>query len=257
MSISINIENSIKEKLSSIQQTENIEILLAVESGSRAWGFESVDSDYDIRFIYKKDLSYYLSIDEKRDVIELPLEDNLDISGWDIKKTLKLFAKSNPPLLEWINSPIVYVKNENFYSGIRKLIDEYFEPKKVIYQYLHMAKGNFKDYLRSEQVPLKKYFYVMRTLLACKWIEENNTFPPVPFNILIDILDNDKIRDELFSLVEKKKNSIESGKIKRSDSLNKFIENYIEYYENYAKEISNNSNLNIENLNNFFRENIL
>ena len=104
------MKSRILSHLREIETTENVRIVYACESGSRAWGFPSADSDYDVRFLYVHPLEWYLSVDVKRDVIERPLQGGLDISGWDLKKALQLFRKSNPPLLEWLGSPIVYLE---------------------------------------------------------------------------------------------------------------------------------------------------
>lgn len=104
------MEDTIRSRLDAIQASENVCIVYACESGSRAWGFPSADSDYDVRFIYVRPVEWYLSIDDKRDVIECPVEDGLDINGWDLRKALRLSRKSNPPLLEWLGSPIVYLQ---------------------------------------------------------------------------------------------------------------------------------------------------
>src|ERR1041384_5397026 len=101
------IAEEIRSRLAAVEADEAVKVLLAVESGSRAWGFESSDSDYDVRFVYVKRRELYLSIDLElqRDVIERPITDDIDLSGWDIRKALKLFQKWNPPFLEWIQSP--------------------------------------------------------------------------------------------------------------------------------------------------------
>src|SRR5450755_2879949 len=91
---------TIKQKLYELETNQNIRILYACESGSRAWGFPSPDSDFDVRFIYARTTNDYLSIHEIKDVIDLPVNEVLDIGGWDIKKALKLFLKSNAPLYE-------------------------------------------------------------------------------------------------------------------------------------------------------------
>ena len=88
----------IVNRLEEIERSESVRILLAVESGSRAWGFPSPDSDYDVRFLYARPRDWYLSIDARRDVIECPIEDVLDINGWDIRKALHLLLKANPVL---------------------------------------------------------------------------------------------------------------------------------------------------------------
>ncbi|MED1919930.1 nucleotidyltransferase domain-containing protein, partial [Bacillus thuringiensis] len=111
----------ILEKLKEIEQAHDLKVLFAVESGSRAWGFPSKDSDYDVRFVYVKKPEWYLSIDDKRDVVEEPINDLLDINGWDIRKALKLFRKSNPPLQEWLVSDIVYLDTLGFRDELVKL----------------------------------------------------------------------------------------------------------------------------------------
>ena len=142
------MKQKILESLSSLEQQHNINILYAVESGSRAWGFESQNSDYDVRYIYIHKPDWYLSIDDKKDSREIILPNDIDLAGWEIRKALRLFRKSNPPLLEWLNSDIIYLDNSNFANNLRKLSQEYFNPKSCIYHYLHMANGNYKEYLK-------------------------------------------------------------------------------------------------------------
>ena len=161
------MKEKIQEQLRRIEEAENIKILLAVESGSRAWGFASPDSDYDVRFIYIRRLEDYLRLDAIRDVIELPIDDVLDINGWDLQKTLRLLYKSNPTLFEWFSSPIVYQKTE-FADEFRDLMMHYFSSKKTLYHYISMAEGNYREYLKGEIVRAKKYFYVLRPVLACQ-----------------------------------------------------------------------------------------
>lgn len=180
------MEKKILDKLKEIEKSKNVEILYAVESGSRAWGFASPDSDYDIRFIYKNDLDYYLSLWEQTDVIEFMTEDDLDGSGWDLRKAVKLLAKSNAPLLEWLFSPVVYYENEAFATQMRDLAKQCFSPNACLHHYLGTTK-NFIEVCEQEHVKLKSYFYALRTALAGKWIIENNTFPPVYFMELLPI----------------------------------------------------------------------
>ncbi len=113
------MEQKIKNYLTQIEQERNIKILLACETGSRAWGFPSPDSDYDIRMIYAHPRDWYLSLSESKDSINIMLENNdLDISGWDLRKTLRLLWKSNPPLLERIQSPILYQHDAQFLTEV-------------------------------------------------------------------------------------------------------------------------------------------
>lgn len=180
------MKEKILEKLKEVERTKGVEVLYAVESGSRAWGFASPDSDYDIRFIYKHDLDYYLSLWEQPDVIEFMTEEDLDGSGWDLRKSVKLLAKSNAPLLEWLYSPVVYFENEVFVNQMRALAKDCFSPIACLHHYLGTTK-NFMDVCQAEEVKLKSYFYALRTALAGKWIIENNSFPPVDFLELLPI----------------------------------------------------------------------
>lgn len=178
------MKNIIVNKLNEIEQKENIKILLAVESGSRAWGFASTGSDYDVRFIYVRKPEHYLRLEKTRDVIELPINDELDINGWDLDKTLRLLYKSNPTLFEWFSSPVVYRKT-GFSDRIAPLLKEYFTPSNSIYHYLGTAKSNYVAYIRGkDEVKAKKYFYVLRPLLACRWIIERQCPPPMLFDDL-------------------------------------------------------------------------
>jgi len=158
----------IVRQLENIESDKDVQILYACESGSRAWGFASKDSDFDVRFIYLHPINWYLSISDKRDVIERNIDDCLDISGWEFRKALQLFRKSNPVLLEWLQSPIVYMEKYIAANKLRNLMSVYFSPKSCLYHYLHMARGNYREFLGGDQVWLKKYFYVLRPVLACR-----------------------------------------------------------------------------------------
>ncbi|WP_192043638.1 nucleotidyltransferase domain-containing protein [Paenibacillus rhizovicinus] len=182
------MREAIIDELSRLERDENIRILYACESGSRAWGFPSRDSDYDVRFIYIRQPEWYLSIFDKRDVIERPISDQLDISGWDLRKTLNLYRKSNPPLLEWLQSPIQYAESLSAAEQLRAMSPLMFSPKSCMYHYLNMARGNYRMYLQGERVRIKKYFYVLRPVLACLWIERYGAMPPMAFDTLLEQL---------------------------------------------------------------------
>lgn len=222
--------------LERIEREENVRILYACESGSRARGFPSQDSDYDVRFIYIRPEEWYLSIFEKRDVIERPISDMLDINGWDLRKALNLFRKSNPPLLEWLQSPIVYMENYSVAKQIRGLSPLTFSPRSCMYHYLHMAKGNYRKYLQGEQVKIKKYFYVLRPILACGWIEKHNVIPPIEFDRLVEGLvpEGSELKAAIVHLLARKKAGDELDYEPRIHSINEFLEEQISYYENMA-----------------------
>ena len=193
------------EQLRALEKSRNIKILYAIESGSRAWGFASENSDWDVRFIYVHTLDWYLQIGNQKDTIEEMLPNDLDLSGWELRKALGLFRKSNPSLLEWLNSPIVYIENKEVMNEWRQLIPQFFNPKNISYHYLNIAKNTYNTYLERDKIKLKKYFYALRPLAACRWIKDNGTMPPVLFSKMLDSFDASTIRlivDQL--LVEKK-----------------------------------------------------
>lgn len=220
------MREKIQEQLRRIEEAENIKILLAVESGSRAWGFASPDSDYDVRFIYIRRLEDYLRLDAIRDVIELPINDVLDINGWDLQKTLRLLHKSNPTLFEWFSSPIVYQKTE-FADKFRDLMMHYFSSKKTMYHYVSMAEGNYREYLKGDLVRAKKYFYVLRPVLACQWILDWGTPPPMLFSELLKAELPVELIDVVNQLLELKMNSPEVKLVKRISEINEYLDESI------------------------------
>ncbi|MEY9095728.1 nucleotidyltransferase domain-containing protein [Paenibacillus sp. RC84] len=229
------MEAVIREKLKEIEENEQVKVLFAIESGSRAWGFPSRDSDYDVRFVYVRRPEWYLSIDDKRDVIEVPINEMLDINGWDIRKALKLFRKSNPPLMEWLISDIVYQEAYGFKEEMLRLRSEVFSPKASLHHYLSMAKGNFREYLQRDQVRIKKYFYVLRPILACKWIEENDTNPPILFQELVDrLLPESGLRDQINELLRRKIAGEELDLEARVEEIHAFIGKEIEHLTKVA-----------------------
>jgi len=221
----------VRDRLLKIEKEHSVRILYAVESGSRAWGFESTDSDYDVRFIYAHPKDWYLNILPKRDVIEYPIVDEFDYSGWDLRKTLFLLNKSNPVLFEWLKSPIVYHRDDCFYSVMEELLIPYFSPVSSIYHYLHMANRNYREYLQTDNVKIKKYFYVLRSLMACVWIETNQESPPMEFEKLMTLLDDKALLEKIGALLAKKKSGIELGIEPKIPVINDFIEKTLSHFE--------------------------
>ena len=221
------IKDLIIQKLKEIEQTENIRILHAVESGSRAWGFPSPDSDYDVRFIYVRPPEFYLKLEKTRDVIELPINDMLDINGWDLNKTLRLLHSSNPTLFEWMSSPVIYRQTE-FIDQLRPMMDTYFSCKSGLYHYLSMAERNYKEFLQGDSVKVKKYFYVLRPILACKWILRTHTKPPMLFSQLADAELEDSLKPVVDQLLDLKMNTPEIKEIPRVAEINDYLDRTIE-----------------------------
>jgi len=227
------IRENIAEQLERQEREEHIRILYACESGSRAWGFPSQDSDYDVRFIYIRQPDWYLSIFERRDVIERPISDKLDISGWDLRKVLNLFRKSNPPLLEWLQSPIRYAEKYSITEQLRIICPLTFSPKSCMYHYLNMARGNYREYLQGEQVRIKKYFYVLRPVLACEWIERYGEMPPMEFDALVERLipKDGALWQVVQQLLARKKSGEELDYEPRLNPINDYLEERLQELE--------------------------
>lgn len=207
------MKDLILERLKQVEIDYGIEILYACESGSRAWGFESTDSDWDVRFIYKHPLDYYITPYNKKDVIELPIKDNLDINGWDLKKALVLLNNSNPPLIEWLHSPIVYYQNNDATAKIKDLATHAYSRASAMYHYYHMARGNYNQYIKARtHIYLKKYLYVLRPILNVHWLDQGLGLPPMKFDVVLNqILPSGKVRDAIDGLLAKKKSGVELG----------------------------------------------
>lgn len=215
------------ERLAMIEQIHEVRILYACESGSRAWGFASPDSDYDVRFIYVRPRDWYLSIDleRRRDVIECPIEGIFDINGWDWRKALQLMHKSNPPLFEWLHSPIVYRAQPSFQEAMQALTPHYYAPLPCAWHYLHMARSNYREYLQGDQVRLKKYLYVLRPLLAVGWLESGRGVVPMPFRELVKtLIPPGALREAIDELLRLKQGGEELAWGPRIPALNEWIE---------------------------------
>lgn len=245
------MKDTILKKLNEIERTENVKILLAVESGSRAWGFASQDSDYDVRFIYVRPKNEYLRLDRVRDVIEYQIDDVLDINGWDLDKALKLLYKSNPTLFEWFSSPIIY-KETPFADGFRSVMRGYFSSKRGLSHYLSMARNNYRQYLRGDTVKAKKYFYVLRPVLACQWILNHGTPPPMLFSELMEAELAADIRSEVEQLLELKTNSLEVKVIPKIESLNRYLDMSIEDVQERIRKLQDDTPRDWETLNRLF-----
>lgn len=225
------VRSHILPALLKLEQEHNIRILLAVESGSRAWGFASEDSDWDIRFIYVHLEEWYLGIDEKRDTIEYyDPETDLDMSGWDLKKALSLFRKSNPSMMEWFHSPIMYYHDDKFLNEMLELEKQYFNPVHMMYHYYRIYMKQNERYLSKDGFSLKKFLYYLRGILACRWIERESTLPPVDFRTLYTSVCEDDIVAEIDKLIEKKRQSKESDKDEVGEPLMSYSKNLADYY---------------------------
>lgn len=229
--ISEPIKEEIVTRLRQAEEEHRVRILFAIESGSRAWGFASPNSDYDVRFIYAHEPMWYQSVDleERRDVIEYPIVDDIDLNGWDVRKALRLFWNSNPTFVEWIQSPITYMEHSEFRQLALQALPKIYSSEKGIYHYRSMARTNYRGHFKDPTVRLKKYFYVLRPLLAAKWIEKKDEAAPIEFQKLLALItDQPVLLEAVLALLEQKINSPELGMALAVPVLNAFIERALE-----------------------------
>ena len=208
-----------------IEREEDVRVLFAIESGSRAWGFASTDSDWDVRFVYAHPRDWYLTINPGRDVIECPIEDDLDINGWDVRKALHLLRKGNAVLVEWLQSPITYREDEWFTGRLREVVRDHVRPRAWMHHYMSQAKRNYREYLRRDLVRTKKYLYCLRPLFACSWILRTNEAPPMEFQKLLEAeVPDPAMRATIDELVARKMAGKEVAEGPRIPMLNAYIE---------------------------------
>jgi hypothetical protein len=202
-------------------------VLFAAESGSRAWGFGSPDSDYDVRFIYAHPVRWYLALDAGRDVIEAPLDEKLvDLAGWDVRKALALALRSNPAFYEWLVSPIVYRDDGAFRPAARALFERHWTPSALAHHYWSIARGQYaREVEGRDEVKLKKYFYCVRPLLSLAWVASQPTPPPMQITEVLatDAVPPD-IRTIVDDLIQAKRMTPELGLGRRIAALDQWIE---------------------------------
>ena len=226
-------DRCIRDLLEHVEKTHPVRVLFAAESGSRAWGFSSTDSDYDVRFVYVSVMDEYLTVNPRRDVIErdeiLTADSQMDLSGWDVRKFLQLLGKSNPACFEWLQSQLVYRETEEW-AWVRQMARPFFSPKAAMHHYLSMARHNYREHMRDGQAPsvkLKKYLYITRPLLCCHWIEMRPRWdpPPMPFNdVLWATQPPGLLREALSLLAENKRKGCELEEGSAIPCINEFID---------------------------------
>lgn len=210
------MQQRILQAIHNLEQEHQVKVLLSAESGSRAWGFASPDSDYDVRFIYVHQPQWYFNIKPQADTIDVMLDDHLlDLSGWELRKALGLMMKTNPAMSDWLESPIVYYADEDFLAQMRLLNAAFYSPKAGIGHFLSLAHNHLKRYLQvdGEGYTLKRVLYYLRALLCCRWLEKNETHPPVLFTDLVEAtVPEQHIKDIISDMLVKKSASREHNK---------------------------------------------
>lgn len=240
----------IQNILNDIEKQEQIQILFACESGSRAWTLHEKNSDFDIRFIYKHEKDWYLQLYDERDVIERNNLQNYEVVGWDIKKALRLLNKSNPTLLEWISSPITYRKDIKFTEELKQFAQYTFSPYSVLHHYLSMARNNYKRLKQVNSCTAKMYLTVLKPLQICNWIIEKNSFPPIGLHIFHKGHKSSIIQREFQNVILQK----QAGQNFTSHILLEYIESSLRMLEDLVKESRKNNVDQTKNLTNFFRK---
>lgn len=231
------MKTTIQQRLQTLAQSHNIHIWYACESGSRAWGFASPNSDWDVRFIYSHPLEWYLALDHQKDTLDLGVDtQDLDFTGWELRKTLRLLAGSNASPFEWLQSPMVYHTAGTFPTDLWTLAQPYFKPRTTAFHYYGLAQKSLKKGLKGGQMDLKKYFYVLRPLLAMRWIIAHQTPPPMEFAPLLEgIRSNQIVYQAIQELVALKKVSQEGDTIPPVPIVQTFIQTTLETYAEQAK----------------------
>lgn len=245
----------IKKHLIALEKERNIEILFSAESGSRAWGCPSPDSDYDIRIIFKRPFSDYLGIDEPKDSIDYFHGELLDINGWDIKKTLKLVRKSNATPFEWLQSPFIYSEKEGFKEALLEICKTYFIPKNAIHHYTGIAKNTLANNPLDGHLKLKKFFYILRPLMAAKWIIEKNCIPPMDIPNLSEILEDQEFKNKLADLLKLKEGKNEDFVYKIDPFLAEGVEDLFLFVSSH-KPNKDQERKDSQLLNQFFKKTI-
>ncbi|MEH7223494.1 nucleotidyltransferase domain-containing protein [Bacillus sp. JJ1566] len=257
------MKNHILEILDQIEKEYDVKILYACEAGSRTWGISSEESDYDVRFIYIHKTDWYLSIDQKRDALEIPKYDKIpisvnplvDMSGWELTKALRLFRKSNPALLEWLHSKIIYFEEESLINKMKQIEPIIFSAIPCMYHYVKMAKGNFKT-IHDKGPQLKTYLNVIRPLLMAKSIEKHHKMLCLDLNELVnDLLLKNEQKQSIEQILKLKS----SGQklTKRIPGIDQFIEKEIQHIEHYVTRLESDNTNSTDLLDQLFRETLV
>lgn len=246
------VESLIQTELDRLSEQHQIQIILAIESGSRAWGFPSRDSDYDVRIIYRHKPEWYLSVFEQKDTLNEPINGDLDIAGWELRKTLSLLHKGNAVVHEWLNSPVAYRADAERLKQLSAFANLAFNPLAAFCHYFYMSRNKLES---LGKVPMsgKAFLYGLRTLLCARWIQAFNTAPPMEFGKLVSQFVCDPVlKGEIAAMLDAKREGVESEAVCVSDDLMMFARNGLVELE-HAKEGLSESELPPCEYDNFFR----
>lgn len=241
-------------ELKKLETERNITILYANESGSRAWGFPSTDSDYDVRFVYAHSLDWYVNIGTPKDQIDLFITKELDLKGWELRKALTLMKKTNVSVYEWLQSPIMYMDKDSFQAKLWALCPSYYSPKKAFYHYYSSMRNYMNDF--GETMKLKRFFYIVRSLFNSLWLVEKESIPPLELEDLLPLCKEKKVVQAIRDLVEFKATVGEGHVHEIPDILVNYVRTEFERLGNMAEGVKS---LKVDNglFNKFLREQII
>ena len=246
------MRDKIQTTIAQLEQSKHIRVLYACESGSRAWGIPSPDSDYDVRFIYVHQLNWYLSLCNHKDTITVKDEESdLDMTGWDLRKTLQLMKKSNAAPLEWMQSPIVYHEAPGFLRRFQRVADTCISPNALNYHYLSMARKFYDSCAGDKPVKLKTWFYALRTALNARWIVENEEMPPTVFKETLSLI-SPTLKKEISALIALKGTKNEDFLFEKERSLLNLIKESIAISEAHKTKLLG-SKVNMHEMDQFFQ----
>jgi len=243
----VNIKKSILDKLHHIDQTHEVKILLAIESGSRGWGFAAENADYDCRFIYVHKPKRYLSVLEFDEFIEHELNETYDIKGYDLKRVLKYIMKSQATINEWLSSNMVYIKNELIVARLNELATDFFNPISVSHHYLSLARKMLVEITEAAEAKIKKYFYILRPIANLNYIHQYRKMPYMEYDKTLDATNPPyDIFAAIRELREKKVSSLEHDKIPQHTLLINYFNSEISRFESILKEMKYEKNTNYD-----------
>lgn len=248
------METKIKSILRQIESDQNVRILFACESGSRGWEFPSADSDYDVRFIYLRPIDFYLSVKERDYELRFPISNDLDIAGWDLRKTLQLAGKSNTTPLEWLQSPIVYLQEDHFTDRLWKLCQRYFNQRSNVHHYLGIARSMMWKEDATPEITIKKLFYILRSLLAANWCLNFGEIAPMSIVPLMSTMPGE-LRASVDDLIALKSSVGEGFNIQVTPEILKFINDSFALSEARSKELKHDY-FEFHELDDFFHKSI-
>ena len=249
-----NIKQSILQKLKQTEETYEVKIPLAIESGSRGWGFAALDADYDCRFLYVHKKDWYLSVLERKDFIEYAVDEVFDIKGYDISRTLKYIMKPQATIYEWISSNVVYIRDIPVLAKLQDLAAEFFNPIPISYHYLYLARKMYADINEAPAAKIKKYFYILRPIANLNYIWQHRKMPYMEYDrTLAEIEICPAISSAIQELKERKMSAQEHDLIPKVEPLMDYFQSEIAKFDHCLKDMKHTKNKNYASVDEVFR----